>query len=129
MRCSRTSTKRSPSTTTGATAHARGRRTRKLHCSTAPARLPNRLERRGREAPTTRRRMTRMEETFPFTLHGQEGTVAVEFRENDDPDRWGYRILDLPWPSSLAKGLPVMHARVSTPLEGYAAVMAWIQVV
>jgi len=70
-----------------------------------------------------------MEETFPFTLHGQEGAVAVEFHRNDDPDRWGYNILDLPWPSSLAKGLPVIHARVSTPLDGYAAVMAWIQIV
>jgi hypothetical protein len=73
--------------------------------------------------------MIQMEETFPFTLHGQEGAVAVEFHRNDDPDRWGYRILDLPWPSSLAKGLPVIHARVSTTLEGYAAAMAWIQVV
>ena len=55
--------------------------------------------------------------------------MAVEFHQNDDPDRWGYRILGLPWPSSLAKGLPVLQARVSTPLEGYAAVMGWIQVV
>jgi hypothetical protein len=73
--------------------------------------------------------MDQVEETFPFTLRGQEGAVTVEFQRNDDPDRWGYGILDLPWPSSLAKGLPVIHAHVSTPLEGYAAVMAWIQVV
>ena len=70
-----------------------------------------------------------MEKTFPFALRGEEGEVRIAFYENDDPDRWGYRVLDLPWPSSLAKGLPVIHAQVSTPLEGYAAVMAWIQVV
>lgn len=70
-----------------------------------------------------------MERTFPFTLRNQEGTVTVDFRQNDDPDRWGYDILGLPWPSSLAKGLPIIQAHVSVPLDGYAAVMAWIQVV
>lgn len=70
-----------------------------------------------------------MKTTFPFMFRGQEGSVAVEFQPNDDPDRWGYGALELPWPSSLAAGLPVIRARVSTPLEGYAAVMGWIQVV
>ena len=69
-----------------------------------------------------------MEETFPFTLRKREGTVTVAFQQNDDPDLWGYDILGLPWPSSLAKGLPVIEAHVSVPLDGYAAVMAWIQV-
>jgi hypothetical protein len=70
-----------------------------------------------------------VEKAFPFTLGGEQGAVTVEFQQNDDPDRWGYRVLELPWPWSLAKGLPVIQARVSTPLEGYAAVMAWIQIV
>jgi hypothetical protein len=71
----------------------------------------------------------RVETLFPFTFRGQDGTVTIEFEANDDPERWGYEVLDLPWSSSLAKGLPVIHARVSTPLEGYAAVLAWIQIV
>jgi len=64
-----------------------------------------------------------------FTLRGLEGAVTVVYGPNDDPVRWGYGLLDLPWPSSLAHGLPVVEARVSSSHEGYAAVMAWIQVV
>lgn len=70
-----------------------------------------------------------MEEMFGFSLRGREGTVAVTYGTNGDPERWGYGVLGLPWPSSLARGLPVLEARVSCPLEGYAAVMGWIQVV
>jgi hypothetical protein len=70
-----------------------------------------------------------MESTLPFLLHGRDGTVTIAYGPNDDPERWGYTILGLPWPSSLAEGLPVLEARVSFPLEGYAAVMGWIQVV
>jgi hypothetical protein len=67
-----------------------------------------------------------MEMTFPFSLHGRKGTVTVVYRANDDPERWGYSVLGLSWPPSLAEGLPVLEARVSSPLEGYAAVMGWI---
>jgi hypothetical protein len=67
--------------------------------------------------------------TFPFSLHGREGEVSVSCEANDDPDRWGYGLLGLSWPSSLAKGLPVLEARVSSRLEGYAVVMGWIQIV
>jgi hypothetical protein len=70
-----------------------------------------------------------MPTTFPFSLHGAEGAVSVSYVANEDPERWGYGLLDLSWPSSLALGLPVLEARVSSSLEGYAAVMAWIQVV
>ena len=70
-----------------------------------------------------------METTHPFSFRGREGTAAVTYRENGDPERWGYGLLGLPWPSSLAKGLPVLEVNVSTPVEGYGAVMGWIQVV
>lgn len=53
----------------------------------------------------------------------------MSFGTNDDPDRWGYGILGLPWPVELARGLPVLEARVDIDLQGYAAVMGWIQVV
>ena len=69
------------------------------------------------------------EETFPFSLRGSDGTVSVVYRANDDPDLWGYELLGLSWPSSLAQGLPVLEAHVSSPLAGYAAVLGWIQVV
>lgn len=70
-----------------------------------------------------------MRKTFPFTLRGQEGAVNVEFQPNRDPHRWGYDQLDLPWPSTLAQGLPVIAAHVATPLQGYAATMGWMQLV
>ena len=70
-----------------------------------------------------------MEETFAFSLRGRSGTVRVAYGANDDPERWGYGVLGLPWPSSLARGLPVLAARVETAAEGYEAVMGWIQVV
>jgi hypothetical protein len=47
---------------------------------------------------------------FPFTLHGREGSVTVEYGPNDDPERWGYGILGLPWPARLAERLPVLTA-------------------
>ena len=70
-----------------------------------------------------------MHTTFPFSLHGREGAVRVSYDANDDPESWGYGVLDLSWPSSLAHGLPVVEARVESRLAGYAAVMGWIQVV
>lgn len=70
-----------------------------------------------------------MKTTHPFSFRGREGSAAVTYRGNEDPERWGYGLLGLPWPSSLATGLPVLEVDVSTPLEGYAAAMGWIQVV
>ena len=70
-----------------------------------------------------------METTHSFSFRGREGRAAVTFGENEDPARWGYDLLGLPWPSSLALGLPVLEVELSTPLEGYGAVMGWIQVV
>lgn len=69
------------------------------------------------------------EARFPFQLRGAEGSVAVSFEANDDPERWGYGTLGLTWPTDLAKGLPVLEARTECGLNGYAAVMGWIQVV
>jgi hypothetical protein len=55
--------------------------------------------------------------------------VTVSFHTNEDPERWGYGTLGLAWPSELAKGLPVIEAQTECSLEGYAAVMGWIQIV
>ena len=55
-----------------------------------------------------------METTHPFCFRGREGSAAVTYRGNEDPERWGYRLLGLPWPSSLATGLPVLEVDVST---------------
>ena len=70
-----------------------------------------------------------METTHPFSFRGREGNATVRYRQNEDPERWGYGLLELPWPSTLAMGLPVLEIDVSTALEGYGAVMGWIQVV
>jgi hypothetical protein len=67
--------------------------------------------------------------TFPFRLRGAQGSVAVSFQPNEDPARWGYDTLGLTWSTEIAVGLPVLEARTECSLEGYAAVMGWIQVV
>jgi hypothetical protein len=67
--------------------------------------------------------------SFPFRLRGLEGLVTVTYGRNHDPERWGYGLLGLDWPQSLAKGLPVLRAVVSYAGEGYAAAMGWVQVV
>jgi hypothetical protein len=67
--------------------------------------------------------------SFRFQLRGAPGRVAVSFQPNEDPDRWGYGTLGLAWPSELAKGLPVIRAQTECSLEGYAAMMGWIQIV
>jgi hypothetical protein len=69
------------------------------------------------------------EERFPFRLRGAEGSVSVSSQENENPERWGYGTLGLTWPTDLAKGLPVCTARTECALEGYAAVMGWVQIV
>ncbi len=69
------------------------------------------------------------EERFSFRLRGVEGGVNVSFQANEDPVRWGYGTLGLTWPTDLARGLPVIAARTECELDGYAAVMGWIQVV
>jgi len=70
-----------------------------------------------------------MKQSFPFRLRGHDGSVAVEYQANDDPEEWGYGILGRPWPTQLAIGLPVLEATVSYRGGGYAAVFGWIQVV
>jgi hypothetical protein len=69
------------------------------------------------------------EERFPFQLRGAQGSVSVSFQANEDPERWGYGVLGLEWPIELAKGLPVLTARTECALDGYAAVMGWVQIV
>src|SRR5262245_46589646 len=70
-----------------------------------------------------------MEQRFLFRLREAEGSVSVSFQSNDDPERWGYGALGLKWPTELAQGLPVLTARTECSLEGYAAVMGWVQIV
>jgi len=69
------------------------------------------------------------EQRFPFQLRGAEGSVSVSFQSNEDPERWGYGVLGLEWPIELAAGLPVLTARTECALEGYAAIMGWVQIV
>jgi hypothetical protein len=64
-----------------------------------------------------------------FELRGVPGTVTVRHGINDDPRRWGYDVLDLPYDFERSRGFPVVEATVAHPAEGYAAVMGWIQVV
>jgi len=69
------------------------------------------------------------EERFPFRVRDAEGSVSVSFEANEDPERWGYGVLGMEWPTEIAKGLPVLTARTEVALDGYAAVMGWLQIV
>ena len=66
---------------------------------------------------------------FPFRLRGVDGVVRVSLARNDEPERWGWRLLGLDVPLELIVGFPVVEATVDYPAEGYAAVMGWVQVV
>jgi hypothetical protein len=70
-----------------------------------------------------------MTQSLSFSLRDRAGAATISFEENRDPDKWGYPILGLPWPSTHALGLPVVEATVSLEADGYEAVMGWIQVV
>jgi hypothetical protein len=76
-------------------------------------------------------RMTDNEPTavIEFVLRGIPGRVLIHYGANDDPGRWGYPLLGMSYPAELAKGFPVIQAEVDYPAEGYAAILAWIQLV
>ncbi|HEY3050166.1 MAG TPA: hypothetical protein VGJ40_00445 [Gaiellaceae bacterium] len=65
----------------------------------------------------------------PFRLRGVDGVVRVSLLRNEDPERWGWRLLGLDVPLEYIVGFPVIEASVDYPAEGYAAVMGWVQVV
>lgn len=67
--------------------------------------------------------------TIDFALRDVPGRVEVEYLTNDDPARWGYPLLGLDSLVEVSRGFPVVHAEVEHPAEGYAAIMAWVQVV
>jgi hypothetical protein len=66
---------------------------------------------------------------IPFRLRDLTGHVAVEYGTNRDPSRWGYHLLGLGYEPDAARGFPVCRASVTYGGEGYAAAMAWIQIV
>jgi hypothetical protein len=62
-----------------------------------------------------------------FELRETPGTVRVRYGVNDDPRRWGYHVLGLPYDFERSRGFPLIEATFEHPAEGYAAVMGWIQ--
>ena len=67
--------------------------------------------------------------SLPFRLRGSDGVVHASVTVNDDPSRYGYDLLNLPFPVDTAYGFPVASATVEFPREGYAAELGWVQVV
>src|SRR6266545_3481099 len=55
--------------------------------------------------------------------------VRVSVTRNEEPARWGWRLLGLDVPLEHIVGFPVVEATVDHPGQGYAAVMGWVQVV
>jgi hypothetical protein len=72
-----------------------------------------------------------MELTIPFRIRGKDGAVHVEYAINEDPRRWGNVLLGVGAPlngEEVGQGFPLCRATVTFAGEGYAAVMAWIQI-
>lgn len=55
--------------------------------------------------------------------------MRIEYGVNEEPERWGYDLLGLPYPHGVAEAFPVVRASVEYEGEGYGAVMAWIQII
>ncbi len=70
-----------------------------------------------------------MRRSLTFELRGVEGHVRIDYDVNDDPARWGFDRLGLDFDSQVARGFPVIEARVEYPAEGYLGYLGWIQVV
>jgi hypothetical protein len=71
-----------------------------------------------------------LELVIPFRVRGHDGAVHVEYGINEDPQRWGNRLLGVTEPlngAEVGRGFPLCRATVTFAGEGYAAVMAWIQ--
>lgn len=64
-----------------------------------------------------------------FRLRGRPGRVFIRYEVNEDPARWGYPLLGLDSLVELSRGFPVVQAEVQHDAQGYAAMLAWIQVV
>lgn len=67
--------------------------------------------------------------TIPFSLRGVPGEIHVDYGVNEDPVRWGYDVLGPQFTPEAARGFPVIQASVQCARQGYAAEMAWIQIV
>jgi hypothetical protein len=68
--------------------------------------------------------------SIAFSLRDLDGRVSVSYGINDDPKRWGFHLFGQNWGSGeIARGFPVLQAKVKYPAEGYAGLLGWIQVV
>jgi hypothetical protein len=71
-----------------------------------------------------------MEQTLRFRLRERDGRARIRYGRNDDPMRWGYGLLGFTSEQiEVARGYPVIEAKVEYSAEGYAAILSWIQVV
>jgi hypothetical protein len=68
-----------------------------------------------------------VETALRFRLRDAEGRVTVRYLVNEEPARWGFDRLGLDFDIEVARGFPVVEARVEYAAEGYAASLGWIQ--
>lgn len=66
---------------------------------------------------------------LPFRLRGYDGLVSVAYGINEEPEQWGFDLLDLPFALDLVHGFPTMLATIIFAGPGYRALMGWIQAV
>lgn len=65
--------------------------------------------------------------TIPFQLHDTAGEVTTEYGFNSDPREVGFDLLGLNM-VDVARGFPVLEARVQYEGAGYKSYMGWIHV-
>ena len=67
--------------------------------------------------------------TLPFDLRGYSGKVTVFYGVNEDPEYWGFGLLNLPFSLESIRGFPICDARVEFSGSGYYGFMGWIQLI
>jgi hypothetical protein len=69
------------------------------------------------------------ERRMSFRLRDVDGVVRVRYGVNDDPAKWGFDRLGLDFDVEVARGFPIIEARVDYPADGYAGSVGWVQAV
>lgn len=65
----------------------------------------------------------------PFALRGTAGEIEIIYGINDDPEEFGFDLLDLPYEIESALGFPFLKANLIYPQDYYRAFFGWIQTV
>jgi hypothetical protein len=67
--------------------------------------------------------------SLPFESHGRSGQAQVSYGVVDDPDGFGFGLLNVGLEPHQPIGFPVLQADIDFDGKGYAALFGWLQVI